>query len=298
MTHFTPCSSLGEDGQRIMGFAVPSPKLPPTENPISHRSAQMGPFKISKTTQCRLRITRPMLSSLQSSRIARQRIPSYPASNAYNLPPTLQSKQDFSLGYSSMFQQPIARKIYKRPTPAPNQYNVSLDFCRQRSHTGVKSVFTSKTQRSLTFLGKERVPSPCHYQIKDSFIRQAPTVLVSCFKSKTRRETKPETLGPGPAAYQWPPESPRTVPERFPGLKYGLNFSAPPLPRPKSPPSPGPGQYEIVDFNGPSKHYISSAVFVSNTGRWSGDNFHQDVPGPGKIALLLLETFTFILSVL
>ncbi|XP_067316682.1 O(6)-methylguanine-induced apoptosis 2 [Anolis sagrei] len=229
------------------------------------------------------------------TRIARQRIPSYPAANAYDLPPTLQSKQDFSLGYSSMFQQPIARKISKRPTPAPNQYNVSLDFCKQKSHTGVKSVFSSKTQRSLSLTGKERVPSPCHYEIKDSLIRQAPTMLVSCFKSKTTRETKPETLGPGPAAYQWPAETPRAVYQKFPGLrKYGLNFSAPPLPRPKTPPSPGPGQYEIVDFNGPAKHYISSAVFVSNTGRWSGENFHQEVPGPGTYDLPIPRKQSFI----
>lgn len=64
--------------------------------------------------------------------------------------------------------------------------------------------------------------------------------------------------------------------------RYGLNFSAPPIPRPETPPSPGPGQYEIVDYKGPPKHYISSAVFVSNTSRWASDKFHQEIPGPGQ----------------
>ncbi|XP_042296299.1 O(6)-methylguanine-induced apoptosis 2 [Sceloporus undulatus] len=229
-------------------------------------------------------------------RIARQRIPSYPAANAYDLPPTFQSKRDFSLGYSSMFQQPIARKISKRSTPAPNQYNVSRDLSKQNGYRGVKSVFTSKTKRSLTLYGKDRVPSPCHYEINDSFVRQAPTALVSCFRSRTKRETKPETLSPGPAAYQQPDKIPAATPRiKFPGLrKYGLNFSAPPLPRPKSPPSPGPGQYEIANFSGAPKHYISSAVFVSNTGRWSGDTFNEEVPGPGAYNLPIPRKQSFI----
>ncbi|CAI5781623.1 Uncharacterized protein PODLI_1B000635 [Podarcis lilfordi] len=229
------------------------------------------------------------------TRIARQRIHNYPAANAYNLPPTLISKRDFSLGFSSMFQQPIARKISKRSTPAPNQYNVSVDLSNKSRNTGAKSVFSSKTKRALAIGSKEHVPSPCHYRVKDSFIRQAPTVLVSCFRSKTSRETKTETLSPGPAAYQQPAGIPVTPSRKFPGLrKYGLNFSAPAAPRPKTPPAPGPGQYEIVDYESPSKHYISSAVFVSNTGRWAGDKSHEDIPGPGAYNIPVPQKQSFI----
>uniref|UniRef100_A0A6J0U4V3 O(6)-methylguanine-induced apoptosis 2 n=1 Tax=Pogona vitticeps TaxID=103695 RepID=A0A6J0U4V3_9SAUR len=225
-------------------------------------------------------------------RIAQQRIPSYPAANAYNLPPTLQSKRDFSLGYSSMFQRPIARKITKKSTPAPNQYNVSVDLSKQN---GAQSAFTSKTKRALMLHSKDRVPSPCHYRVNESFIRQSPVVLVSCFKSKTSRETNPETLSPGPAAYQHPSEVPVAPPRKFPGLrKYGLNFSAPAVPPPKSPPPPGPGQYELVDYDSPSKHYISSAVFVSSTGRWAGDKFHKEIPGPGAYDLPIPRKQSFI----
>lgn len=71
-----------------------------------------------------------------------------------------------------------------------------------------------------------------------------------------------------------------------PRRKHTLNFSAPPAPRPRSPPAPGPGQYDIVDFEGPSKHYISSAVFVSNTARCFRDKFHQEIPGPGKSIII------------
>ncbi|XP_053122821.1 O(6)-methylguanine-induced apoptosis 2 [Hemicordylus capensis] len=227
-------------------------------------------------------------------RIARQKIPSYPAANAYNLPPTLQSKQDFSLGYSSMFQLPIARKISKRSTPAPNQYDVSTDFSKHNYRVGAKSVFSSKTRRELALGGKQRAPSPCHYQINDSLIRQSATVLVSSFKSKTNRDFKAETLSPGPAAYQHP-EGPVTTPRKFPGLRKSiLNFSAPPVPRPPSPPSPGPGQYEIVDYDGPRKHYISSAVFVSNTGRWTSNKFQQGIPGPGAYNIPLPQKQSFI----
>ncbi|XP_062996889.1 O(6)-methylguanine-induced apoptosis 2 [Elgaria multicarinata webbii] len=254
---------------------------------VTHQSALLNNVSQSRKGTC-------FFPSLDT-RIARQRIPSYPAANAYKLPPALQSKRDFSLGYSSMFQQPIARKISKRSTPGPNQYNVSADFGKQSHNTGAKSVFSSRTKREISLNNKQHVPSPCHYQINDSLIRQSPAVLVSCFKSRTSRETQPETLSPGPAAYQQPAESPVGASKRFPGLrKYTLNFSAPPPPRPQTPPSPGPGQYEIVDYEGPSKHYISSAVFVSNTGRWAGDKFHQEIPGPGAYTLPIPRKQSFI----
>ncbi|XP_049623800.1 O(6)-methylguanine-induced apoptosis 2-like, partial [Suncus etruscus] len=59
-----------------------------------------------------------------------------------------------------------------------------------------------------------------------------------------------------------------------------LNFSAQPLPLPPKPPLPGPGQYEIVDYEGPPKHFISSASFVSTTERWTAATAESDLPGP------------------
>nr|XP_056702411.1 O(6)-methylguanine-induced apoptosis 2 [Euleptes europaea] len=264
----------------------------PNENPgpgcynVRHQSALLNSVSQSQKGTC-------FFPSLDV-RIARHRAPHCPAANAYSLPPTLQSKQNFSLGYSSMFQQPIARKIPKTPTPAPNQYNVSLDACKRSQNIGAKSVFSSRTRRELPVNSKERVPSPCHYQIKDSFIRQSPAMLVSCFKSTTTREIKTQSLSPGPAAYQ-PIGSPIPVSRKFLGLRKNiLNFSAPPAHRPRTPPPPGPGQYEIVDYEGPSKHYISSAVFVSNTDRCFRDKFHQEIPGPGTYDLPVPQKQSFI----
>ncbi|KAL7980506.1 hypothetical protein Chor_001660 [Crotalus horridus] len=150
---------------------------------------------------------------------------------------------------------------------------VSVDLCKQNRKLGAKSVFSSKTKRTLSYSCQERVPSPCHYRIKDSLIRVSPPVLVSCFRSKTGRTINPETLSPGPAAYQQPVETSVGPSKRFSGLdpkvlSYFLLI--------------GPGQYDIVDYSGPPKHYISSAVFVSNTRRWTGDKLHQGIPGPGE----------------
>ncbi|XP_074832341.1 O(6)-methylguanine-induced apoptosis 2 [Carettochelys insculpta] len=213
-------------------------------------------------------------------RLPRNRKPGYPAANAYNLSMAFQSKLDFSTGNSSMFQQPITRKREQTSTPAPNQYHVSLDFCKQSSNVCARAVFVSKTARGLDIDKTEKLPSPCHYRINDSLIKKSPRILVSCFRSSTHRETKVTTISPGPAAYQLnkPTKAAKTT---RPAQKQNLNFSVPAIPPPKNPPLPGPGQYEIVDYEGPPKHYISSAVFVSNTGRWTGDASQQGIPGPG-----------------
>lgn len=52
-----------------------------------------------------------------------------------------------------------------------------------------------------------------------------------------------------------------------------------PLPPPVE--NPGPGSYELVNYEGPSKHYMSSSVFVSNSSRWTFGNVLRDEnPGP------------------
>ncbi|KAK2106183.1 hypothetical protein P7K49_015697 [Saguinus oedipus] len=61
-----------------------------------------------------------------------------------------------------------------------------------------------------------------------------------------------------------------------------LNFSAQPLPLPPKLPLPGPGQYELVDYLGPQKRFISSASFVSNTSRWTAAPSQPGLPGPER----------------
>ncbi|XP_070620328.1 O(6)-methylguanine-induced apoptosis 2 [Erythrolamprus reginae] len=257
---------------------------PENENPgpglynITHQSKLLDSVSLSRKGTC-------FFPSLDV-RIAHQKIPNYPASNAYDISPTLHAKKDFSLGFSSMFHPPFARTIVKKTGPAPNQYNISADLCNENPKLGAKSVFASKTRRAMTYNGKERMPSPCHYRIKDSLIRVSPPEMVSSFRSTTGRTVNPETLSPGPAAYQQAVEATIGPSKRFPGLRRCLlNFSAPAVPPPQNPPLPGPGQYDLVDYRGPPKHYISSAVFVSNTKRWGGDKFHKGIPGPGAYTL-------------
>lgn len=47
-------------------------------------------------------------------------------------------------------------------------------------------------------------------------------------------------------------------------------------------PMPGPGTYDVRDFKEPEKKYMSSAVFVSSTGRNIGTTGLKDIPGPAN----------------
>ncbi|MBN3305202.1 STPG1 protein, partial [Amia calva] len=206
-----------------------------------------------------------------------------PAPNAYTVPTAMLSRKNFSLGNSSMFQQPIAVKVedVKKATPAPNHYNVSFSGIEKNSTVPAKSVFLSKTRREFAPQGNLKMPSPCHYQVNDALTKEAPKVPVSCFKSNSERiQLTVPALGPGPGAYS-PYEAPEPVKRTtFPKRHY-LCISAPPIPVPKTPPLPGPGQYDIVNYEGPARHYMSSAVFLSNTSRWTGGTHEKDLPGPG-----------------
>ncbi|XP_075709324.1 O(6)-methylguanine-induced apoptosis 2 [Rhinoderma darwinii] len=217
------------------------------------------------------------------SRSSRIRAVRTPAPNSYYIPGSLFSKKDFNKSNSSMFHQPIAIKMEdtKHQTPAPNHYDVSIHFCHTNNKESAHSAFVSGTERGAIQLKTLKGPSPCHYTINDSLVKESPTVLVSCFKSKTSRDVLNMTSNfPGPTSYDpyGPPEiRKKTV---FPKKHY-LCFSAPALPMPKTPIVPGPGHYDLVDYEGPPKHYISSAAFVSNTSRWAGDVSAVDIPGPG-----------------
>ncbi|KAM4048035.1 O(6)-methylguanine-induced apoptosis 2 isoform 1-T2 [Anomaloglossus baeobatrachus] len=217
------------------------------------------------------------------SRTARIRAGRTPAPNSYNIPGSLFSKKDFNNSNSSMFHQPIAIKVEdtKHPTPAPNQYEVSIDFCHPSNNVSAHAAFISGTKRDAIQLTTLKGPSPCHYTINDSLVKESPKVLVSCFKSKSSRDVlKTSSNVPGPTSYD-PYGSPEIRMKTVFPKKHYLCFSAPAVPVPKTPTVPGPGHYDLVDYEGPPKHYISSAAFVSNTSRWAGDVCAADVPGPG-----------------
>nr|XP_020838771.1 O(6)-methylguanine-induced apoptosis 2 isoform X2 [Phascolarctos cinereus] len=238
---------------------------------------------------------------------------SYPAANAYNLPSSLISKKDFSNSCSHMFHLPFCEKICKWLTPAPNHYNVT---CNQYCQSSIKAVpgcvqepsgvsmklflttvflnkeenswsapaarpgFLSKTPRGYTPTKQRLAPSPGHYQINETLVKEAPKLVGCGFKSRTVRETKIISFVPGPGTYN--PNIPIKAPPKKNNTrkKYTLTFSAFPLPPLPKPPVTGPGQYDIVNYEGPSKHYISSATFVSSTSRWGMNTDQSGLPGP------------------
>ncbi|KAG2460660.1 STPG1 protein, partial [Polypterus senegalus] len=147
----------------------------------------------------------------KSIRAASRRFRVTPAANAYS--PTLLTKKNFSVGNSSVFQQPIAVKpdTVKDSTPAPNQYNVSSSALGSSSNASAQSAFMSKTQRNLQLSGNLKVPSPCHYRVNDSLTKESPKTVVSSFRSTTTRKFLEDTSHvPGPAAYN-PFDSPKPV---------------------------------------------------------------------------------------
>ncbi|XP_040193111.1 O(6)-methylguanine-induced apoptosis 2 [Rana temporaria] len=226
------------------------------------------------------------------------RVSRTPAPNSYYIKDALFAKQDFNKSNSSVFHQPIAIKVEdtKLQTPAPNQYNASINCCLPNNNVSAQAAFVSRTKRETVQLNPLKVPSPCHYTVNDSLTKESPKVLVSCFKSKTTRDPLNVALNnPGPASYDpfgCPEIGKKTV---FPRKHY-LCFSAPAVPVPKTPNVPGPGYYEIVDYEGPPKQYISSSAFVSNTSRWAGNAYGADVPGPGSYNLDHLGKQSFLFN--
>ncbi|XP_012975696.1 O(6)-methylguanine-induced apoptosis 2 isoform X1 [Mesocricetus auratus] len=237
---------------------------------VTHQSPVFNSVSLSKRGTCTFPSECARLGNIISK---------YPAANAYTIRSELVSKKDFSNSCSSMFQLPSFMKVLRSGTPAPNHYNASIPSCKQKSNVSARVGFLSKTERGFFPLATSGGPAPGHYNVNESLVKRSPKVLVSCFKSKTGRGLKLTSTGPGPGYYN-PNDQTKIL--KKPHIPKGtlLNFSAHPLPLPPKPPLPGPGQYEIVDYEGPPKHFISSASFVSNTSRWPVLSSKPSLPGP------------------
>ncbi|XP_072357232.1 O(6)-methylguanine-induced apoptosis 2 [Scyliorhinus torazame] len=220
-------------------------------------------------------------------RQGRKRFSQTPGANAYDISSPFLSKMDYHMGNSSMFQPPIAMKMDdpKNMTPGPNEYNLSNVYLGKTNNVSAESAFLSKTNRNMIAPGTLKGPSPCQYRVNHSLTKESSRSIVSSFRSKTIRLKYPKDLSPGPAAYE--PYKPMGQ-ERMqfvhlhPWKKHYMCLSAPPFPVRKNPTPPGPGYYDVVDFHDPPKHYMSNAVFVSNTSRWTGNVHNKDVPGPAS----------------
>ncbi|XP_049734228.1 O(6)-methylguanine-induced apoptosis 2 isoform X2 [Elephas maximus indicus] len=181
--------------------------------------------------------------------------------------------------YNVIHQSPVSNSVSlstKGTCTFPSMASISC--CKLKNNVCARAGFMSKTQRGI-FTITETGPAPGHYNVNESLVKQSPKILMSCFKSKTGRGLKLMSTGPGPGSYN--PNDHTKVPKKSLIPKNPiLNFSAQPLPLPPKPPFPGPGQYDIVDYTGPPKHFISSASFVSNTSRWTADPSQPGLPGP------------------
>ncbi|XP_017449078.1 O(6)-methylguanine-induced apoptosis 2 isoform X2 [Rattus norvegicus] len=239
---------------------------------VIHQSLVFNSVSLSKRGTCTFPSTCARLGPIISK---------YPAANAYTIRSELASKKDFSNSCSSMFQLPTFIKVVKSETPAPNHYNASISICKQRNNVCARAGFLSKTPRGFVPSSEPGGPAPGHYDVNESLVRESPKVLVSCFKSKTGRGLKPTSTGPGPGYYN-PNDQTKILRKSHLPKTTLLNFSAQPLPLPEKPPLPGPGQYEIVNYQGPPKHFISTASFVSNTSRWPVKSSKPTLPGPAS----------------
>ncbi|XP_073257490.1 O(6)-methylguanine-induced apoptosis 2-like [Porites lutea] len=189
------------------------------------------------------------------------------------------------------FHLPIAlqRDTRKEQFPAPNQYTIGKTTGRvfYDNNVAACAAFRSKSKRSEDWSGATFGPSPCHYTINDRLVKDSPKIATAPFKSTTERKMMQSPVPyPGPGTYR-PFETvnlkrPAAAKEQT-GFhnKHYLCISAPAMPLPPLEPMPGPGHYNVVDYEGPPKHYMSSSAFVSTTSRWSGGApGEEDLPGP------------------
>ncbi|XP_051526986.1 O(6)-methylguanine-induced apoptosis 2 [Myxocyprinus asiaticus] len=263
------------------------------ENPgpgsyISHISAESGSPSFSK------RGTGSFAS--KAGRVPQNFQRGNPGPDSYNLQTSLLQKHNFNRGESRTFRLPIAvkRETPKNKNPAPNQYDVSYAGVDRSSTVSAQCVFLSKTTRTASFSNKFKGPSPCHYKVSEVLVQKAPQVPFSCFKSTTARiQAQMKNEIPGPGTYS-PYETPEPVKRTILPRRHYLGLSAPPLIPAKAPPFPGPGHYDIVNYNGPVKHLVSSAAFLSGTSRCIQDTKGQEIPGPGFYEPTTLSKTSFL----
>jgi len=220
----------------------------------------------------------------KSKRAGRFYTPAGPGPGTYALPGLLNTRKDFNhCRVERLFQMPIAQSSGKvDQVPAPNSYEVLRYKPGKTNNVTANAAFKSHTKREVMDLSEARkVPAPGHYEVNDELLHQSAKVPFSSFKSTTKRQMRPDPDAiPGPGAYD--PSAPIEQPSKliFPRKHY-LCISAPAMPLPATPPAPGPGAYEVRNFEDVPKHYMSSSAFVSTTGRWaSGQTNTGDLPGP------------------
>ncbi|XP_045338152.1 O(6)-methylguanine-induced apoptosis 2 isoform X6 [Leopardus geoffroyi] len=178
--------------------------------------------------------------------------------------------------------------------PAPGHYNINESLVKQ-SPKVLTSCFKSKTGRGLKLTSTG--PGPAYYNPNDhiKILKKAlfpfegsqglliPQMVLELLELTARSVClSPSEASPGYSPLQAGLATGRADLQKTPPKRRNplLNFSAQPSPLPPKPPLPGPGQYEIVDYEGPPRHFTSSASFASNTSRWTAAPSQPGLPGP------------------
>ncbi|CAB3979660.1 Hypothetical predicted protein [Paramuricea clavata] len=199
-------------------------------------------------------------------------------------------KSDFNkANVTSNFHLPIAMPSDERKqlqAPAPNSYKISKATGKVAHDNNVSACAAfksnSKRQSFITSKTAANLPSPCQYNVKEELLHKSSTGASASFKSTTERKmTCTPDLGPGPGSYN--PYNTRK--EKRKGYKFQrqhyLSISAPAFALPEVEPAPGPGHYNLVNYEGEGKRYMSSSMFVSTTSRWNPTwEAETEVPGP------------------
>lgn len=223
-----------------------------------------------------------------------------PGPGIYALPSLLTSQKDFNKsGTTGNFHKPIANVVNDDPKhqkPAPNAYDVQNSKYGKTNNVSADYAFKSQTKRELINLKEaKQKPAPGQYEVNDRLLHDSVKIPFSSFKSTSKRQMAADPpLVPGPGAYR-PGETVDPAKKQLFPRKHYLCISAPAMPLPETPPSPGPGSYEVVDYEGPSKHYMSGAAFVSTTSRWTSNQLRQqDMPGPAHYRPVQMGRQSFI----
>lgn len=76
--------------------------------------------------------------------------------------------------------------------------------------------------------------------------------------------------------------------------KHYLCISAPAMTMPPEPDAPGPGQYDLVNYDGDIPQFAASSMFVSTTNRWNSKR-NKTAPGPGMsfVCFILIQISLF-----
>nr|XP_020453362.1 O(6)-methylguanine-induced apoptosis 2 isoform X3 [Monopterus albus] len=242
----------------------------------------------------------------------KNKIPAYTVSSS--IPTnyeTVMIKNEEKKGFSSQTKR-FPSYVCLNENPGPGSYGcISSAEVKSPSFSkkGTTGFVPSKVKKlpGVTVTHREASQDPMHtayrvplltgyYEVNDCFIQHGSKSVSSPFKSKTQRIPVPmNNHVPGPGAYT-PHRTPTPVKRTILPRGYYLAISAPPLIVPKDPPLPGPGQYDVVNYNSPSKHPMPTAAFASRTERIPLNPRTDTNPGPGFYDPQILSKQSFFYS--